>query len=305
MTAPDAPAGASAPPPGLTPAEVDELTVLAAEAARAAGDLIRAGDGSRPAVASTKSSPTDVVTAMDRASERLLRDFLAERRPDDGLFGEEEDGLRAGTTGLTWVLDPIDGTVNYLYRIPVYAVSVAVVTGDPRVPGAWSTVAGCVHDVVAGQSWTAGTGRGARLDGVELRPGPTPGGPPPGAGTGRATDLSHALVATGFGYRPERRAHQARVFAEIAPHIRDLRRIGSASLDLCMVAAGRIDLFYERGLNVWDLAAAALVVREAGGAIAGLEGRPLGERTVIAGDAALCERLAPLLVAAGADADGV
>jgi myo-inositol-1(or 4)-monophosphatase len=277
---------------GLSAADVDGLTALAAEAARAAGDLVRAGDGSRPAVASTKSSPTDVVTAMDRASERLLRDLLAERRPDDGLLGEEEAGLRPGTTGLTWVLDPIDGTVNYLYRIPAYAVSVAVVTGDPRVPGEWSTVAGCVHHVVTAQTWTAGHGRGAAADGVPLRLEPL------------ADDLGTALVGTGFGYRPARRAAQARVFAEIAPHVRDLRRIGSAALDLCAVAEGRLDLFYERGLNVWDLAAAALVVTEAGGTVSGLEGRPLGDRTVIAGAASLCERLEPLLVAAGADADG-
>lgn len=296
MTAPGVPLE---PPAGLTPAGVDELTALAEEAARAAGDLVRAGDGTRPAVASTKSSPTDVVTAMDRASERLLRDFLGRRRPDDGQLGEEEAGLRPGSTGLTWVLDPIDGTVNYLYRIPVYAVSVAVVTGDPRVPGAWSPVAGCVHHVVTGGSWTAGVGRGARQDGVPLRL------PAPATTADGTADLSQALVATGFGYRPERRAHQAGVFAAIAPHIRDLRRIGSASIDICMVASGLVDLYYERGLNVWDLAAAALVLTEAGGAVTGLQGRPLGDRTVLAGDPALCARLEPLLVAAGADADGV
>jgi myo-inositol-1(or 4)-monophosphatase len=288
MTAPGAPVL----PLGLSGADVDALVALAAEAARAAGDLIRSGDGGRPAVASTKSSPTDVVTAMDRASERLLRDFLAERRPDDGLFGEEEAGLRPGTTGLTWVLDPIDGTVNYLYRIPAYAVSVAVVTGDPRVPGEWASVAGCVHHVVTQETFTAGLGRGAWTDGVPLRLDPLAG------------DLTHALVATGFGYRPARRSAQAKVFAEIAPHVRDLRRMGSAALDLCAVAAGQVDLYYERGINVWDVAAAALVVREAGGTVSGLEGRPVGDRTVLAGDAALCARLAPLLVAAGADADG-
>jgi myo-inositol-1(or 4)-monophosphatase len=295
-------------PLGLSAEDVDALTALAEEAARAAGDLVRAGDGSRPSVASTKSSPTDVVTAMDQASERLLRGFLAERRPDDGLFGEEEAGLRPGTTGLTWVLDPIDGTVNYLYRIPAYAVSVAVVSGDPRVSGEWQPVAGCVHHVVTGQTYTAGLGRGAREDGAVLRIGPTAGGATwddAGEAGGSGTDLSHALVATGFGYRPERRAHQARVFAEIAPHVRDLRRIGSAALDLCAVAAGRVDLYYERGLNVWDVAAAALVVREAGGTVSGLEGRPLGDRTVVAGGEALVARFAPLLVEAGADADGV
>jgi len=280
-------------PLGLSGADVDALTALAEAAARAAGDLVRAGDGSRPSVASTKSSPTDVVTAMDRASERLLRDFLAERRPDDGLLGEEEAGLRAGTTGLTWVLDPIDGTVNYLYRIPAYAVSVAVVTGDPRVPGAWAPVAGCVHHVVTEQTWTAGLGGGARADGVAVRLEPL------------ADDLAHALVGTGFGYRPARRAAQARVFAEIAPQVRDVRRIGSAALDMCAVADGRLDLYYERGLNVWDLAAATLVVTEAGGTVSGLQGRPLGDRTVIAGAEGLCAQLEPLLVAAGADADGV
>ena len=150
---------------------------------------------------------------MDRASERLLRDFLAERRPDDGLLGEEEAGLQPGTTGLTWVLDPIDGTVNYLYRIPVYAVSVAVVTGDPRVPGAWSPVAGCVHHVVTGESWTAGVGRGARQDGVALRlPAPAVdrgrrGGPLAGAGRHRVRLPAGAPGAPGAGVRRDRAAH--------------------------------------------------------------------------------------------------
>ena len=269
---------------------------LAEQIAREAGELILRGErdrsGGRPEVESTKSSPTDVVTAMDRAVEDLLRRRLAEARPGDGVLGEEA-GLETGTSGLTWVLDPIDGTVNYLYRIPAYAVSVAVVTGDPRVPGEWATVAGCVHHVVTQETFTAGLGRGAWTDGVPLRLDPL------------AADLTHALVATGFGYRPARRSAQAKVFAEIAPHVRDLRRIGSAALDLCAVAAGQVDLYYERGLNVWDVAAAALVVREAGGTVSGLEGRPLGDRTVLAGDAALCARLEPLLVAAGADADGV
>lgn len=281
--------------PGLEPGVIDELMAVARDAATAAAGLIRAATGDqddRPAVASTKSSPTDVVTAMDRAIERHLREHLAKVRPQDGVLGEEEDGLRAGSSGLTWVLDPIDGTVNYLYRIPVYSVSVAVVAGDPRVPGAWTPVAGCVVSVETGETWTAGLGRGSAVDGRPLSIRTDPDGP---------RELSQALVATGFGYRAERRAEQARVFAALAPVIRDIRRIGSASLDLCMVAAGQVDLYYERGVNVWDMAAAALVVIEAGGVVTGLAGRPLGERTVLAGEPGLCARLAEALVAAGAD----
>jgi myo-inositol-1(or 4)-monophosphatase len=261
-------------PAGTT---VPALVDLAETAARRAGAVVRDERPHQVGVAATKSSPTDVVTEMDRAAEELLRAVLQEHRPQDALLGEEA-GLSAGHSGLTWVLDPIDGTVNYLYGIPAYAVSVAVVSGDPRVPGGWAPVAGCVHNPVSGETWTAGAGVGAALDGVPLRVGEPP-------------DLAAALVGTGFGYLPDRRRQQAATVRALLPQIRDIRRIGAASLDLCLVATGRLDAYYERGLHPWDMAAAALVVTEAGGVVAGIDGYPPGERMVVAAAEPLCGRL--------------
>ncbi len=272
---------------------VPDMVALAERVAREAGELILGGErerpGLRPEVESTKSSPTDVVTAMDRAVEDLLRHRLAEARPDDGRLGEEA-GLQPGGTGLSWVLDPIDGTVNYLYRIPAYAVSVALVAGDPTVAGAWQPVAGCVHQPATGATWTAGWGQGAWLDGRRLHL-PTP------------PELSQALVATGFGYRVARREGQARVLAGVLPRIRDIRRIGSAALDLCGVATGTLDAYYERGVNVWDIAAASLVLTEAGGRLGGLRGAPAGPDLVVAAGDPLQAALVDLLTGLDADSD--
>jgi myo-inositol-1(or 4)-monophosphatase len=264
---------------------------LAEQIAREAGELILGGErdrgGQRPEVESTKSSLTDVVTAMDRAVEDLLRRRLAQARPGDGVLGEEAPP-QAGTTGLTWVLDPIDGTVNYLYRSPAYAVSVALVTGDPTVPGAWQPVAACVHQPATGNTWTAASGMGAWLDGQALRLSPAP-------------DLAQALIATGFGYRRQRREGQARVLTGVLPRVRDLRRSGSAALDLCGVATGSLDAYYERGVNVWDIAAAALVLTEAGGTLRGLRGDPAGPEMVVAGADPLLAELVGLLTDLDAD----
>ena len=266
---------------------------LAEQIAREAGELILRGErdrsGGRPEVESTKSSPTDVVTAMDRAVEDLLRRRLAEARPGDGILGEEEGG-RSGTSGLTWVLDPIDGTVNYLYRIPAYAVSVALVTGDPTVPGDWQPVAACVHQPATGDTWTAASGEGAWLGDRQLRLNPVP-------------ELSQALIGTGFGYRRQRRTGQARVLTGVLPGVRDIRRIGSAALDLCGVATGTLDAYYERGVNVWDIAAAALVLTEAGGALRGLRGAPAGPEMVVAGGEPLLTHLVDVLTELNADTD--
>ncbi len=243
------------------------LVALAEQLARAAGEMIARGRPAQVEVAATKSSPTDVVTAMDRAAEALITDLLARARPDDAVFGEE--GVRvAGASGLTWVIDPIDGTVNYLYGLPAYAVSVAVVTGDPGVPGAWRPVAGCVYNPASTESWTAASGAGAFLDGVRLGVLPAP-------------ELSQSLIGTGFGYRAQDRAAQAEVLGALLPLVRDIRRIGSAALDLCAVATGRLDGYYERGLHVWDIAAGLLVVLEAGGAVTGPAGGAPSEELVV------------------------
>jgi myo-inositol-1(or 4)-monophosphatase len=235
--------------------------------AREAGVLIQTKRPVLLEVAATKTSPTDVVTEMDQASEALLRARLSAVRPDDGLHGEEQ-GLQPGSSGLTWVVDPIDGTVNYLYGLPAYAVSVAAVIGDSSVPGGWRPVAGCVHNPASGETWTAGAGLGAFLDGDPLRAGEPP-------------VLAQALIATGFGYFSGRRARQSRVLATLLPRVRDIRRVGCAAMDVCMVATGRVDGYYERGLHAWDLAAAVLVATEAGIAVRGIDGRPAEEHMVV------------------------
>jgi myo-inositol-1(or 4)-monophosphatase len=200
----------------------------------------------------SKSTPTDPVTVVDTETERLLRDRLAELRPGDPILGEEGGGPAdpAGTPAdaVTWVLDPIDGTVNFVYGIPAYAVSVGV-----QVDGV--SVAGAVADVVAGRVYSAATGLGAHvIDERGVRP----------LRCAAVDDLSMALLGTGFGYSRQRRATQAALLARLLPVVRDVRRIGSAALDLCMVASGRLDAFYEHGLQPWDCAAGALIAAEAG-----------------------------------------
>jgi len=276
-TAPSGPAELVTDPAQLP---IAALLRLAQDAARRAGELVHLRRPDRLEV-DTKSSPTDVVTQMDRAAEQLLREVLLQARPDDGLLGEEA-GLTTGTSGLTWVVDPIDGTVNYLYGIPAYAVSVAVAVGDVTVDGAWTPVAGCVHSPASGQTWTAGWGQGARFNGRPLRMAP----PPP---------LPAALIATGFGYRAARRGNQARVIASLLPRVRDLRRIGCAAMDLCMVAGGQVDAYFERGLHAWDMAAARLVVTEAGGTVRGLGSTPPSELMVVAAGSPLVDDLHGLL----------
>jgi myo-inositol-1(or 4)-monophosphatase len=257
-----------------------ELRRLAVEVATAAGELISAGRPDRVEVAATKSSPTDVVTAMDTASEQLLRQRLRAARPHDGLLGEEE-GYEAGSNGITWVVDPIDGTVNYLYGLRSYAVSVAVVSHDPAGdpdPATWTVLAAAVVDPSAGETWSAHAGGGATL--TDAR-----GTHALHAGAG--PELGHALVATGFGYDAQRRAEQAAVVARLLPQVRDLRRIGTASLDLCAVAAGRVDAYYELGLNAWDFAGGWLVAQEAGAVVTDFAGGPAGSHGLIAAGTAL------------------
>lgn len=274
-------------------ADAAELMAVAERVAREAGDLVSTGRPDRVTVAATKSSPQDVVTAMDFASEELLRRRLAELRPDDGVLGEER-GFVPGPSGVTWVVDPIDGTVNYLYGQPSYSVSVAAVTGprgEAPSPRTWTVLAGCVHAPTLGVTYTAARGQGSWRDGARLTMGPGP------------DDLSGCLLGTGFGYRAQRRAAQGRVVAALLPQVRDIRRIGSAAVDLCSVAAGTLDAHYERGLQPWDMAAASLVVTEAGGAVVGLRGAPADDEMTVAGPPALAARLATILADLGADSD--
>lgn len=258
----------------------DALLSLAVDLVRRAGALVAAGRESAGDDVSTKSTPTDVVTAMDRAAERLVIDALRAARPGDGVLAEE-GGRTAGTSGVRWVLDPIDGTVNYLYGLPAYAVSLAA-----EVDGVASV--GAVYNPVTDELWTAVRDGGAWLGGRRLH------------GSAVST-LDQALVATGFGYDTHRRRSQAAVVSALLPDIRDLRRIGAASLDLCAAATGRVDAYFERGLAPWDLAAGGLIAREAGLLVTGLRGAPAGPDMVLAAPATLHALLHDRLV--GLDAD--
>ncbi|MFI2703551.1 inositol monophosphatase family protein [Cellulosimicrobium composti] len=267
---------------------VADLRDLAERLAREAGELVRSGRPDQVEVAATKSTATDVVTRMDADSEALLRREIAAARPDDAILGEEE-GSSSGTSGITWVIDPVDGTVNYLYGVASYAVSVAAVVGPPD-PREWTVLAGAVHSVVDDRTWTAGLGAGATLDGRPVR-------------VNAETDLGQCLVGTGFGYDADRRRAQARVLVDVLPQVRDIRRLGSAAIDLCLVATGELDLYYERGLNPWDMAAGALVAQEAGARVTGLRGRPADREMVVAGPPEAAARLVRVLEDVDADRD--
>ena len=268
--------------------DLAELRTLATSLATEAGALIRAERPARVQVNSTKSSLTDPVTAMDTRIERFLVQRLDAERPDDGILGEEGDST-AGISGLTWVIDPIDGTVNYLYGVASYAVSVAVVAGPPD-PLQWEVLAGCVHDVVTNRTWSAAKGAGATVNGKLIGP-VTP------------APLDRCLTATGFGYAAARRAAQARVLTHVLPRVRDIRRLGSAAIDICLVAEGTVDLYFERGLNPWDMAAASLIAREAGAEVVGLRGQPATGEMVVAGRGPALRDLVALLESVSADTD--
>jgi myo-inositol-1(or 4)-monophosphatase len=255
-----------------------ELERLCVDIAVEAGRFIRDERPARVGVAATKSTETDVVTVMDRRSEELLRRLIQEARPHDGILGEEGADV-AGTSGLTWVIDPIDGTVNYLYEVPAYAVSVAVAVGDVRTDGGWRPVAGAIADPCHRRVHHARRGGGAWTR--SECPGPTD--EPVRLAVSAEDQLGRALLATGFGYRPEKRARQAQVLARVLPQVRDIRRIGSAALDLVRVAEGSVDAYAESGINAWDLAAGWLVVEEAGGVVVGEDDSPGKALTVAAG----------------------
>jgi myo-inositol-1(or 4)-monophosphatase len=274
-------------------AEPDELLDLAVAAAVAAGRMLTAVRlPGRPEVVGTKSSPTDVVTTMDRASEELIIAQIRAARPGDVFLGEEggEDAASeagevrpAGPAPVRWIIDPIDGTVNYLYGLADWAVSIAA-------EQAGEIVAGVVHVPERGEFFTAVRGGGALLSRA-----------PDGAGAATlrcpsGVPLAQALVATGFGYGAARRAVQGEVVAAVLPRVRDIRRGGSCAVDLCSLAAGRVDAYYERGVNYWDRAAGGLIAREAGAWVAGLRGKPAGPGLTLAAEPGLFTELHDLLV---------
>jgi myo-inositol-1(or 4)-monophosphatase len=224
----------------------EELLDLATSVAVEAAELVRERRAGQVAVAETKSSATDVVTEADQAAEELIYTRIQKARPGDGFLGEEGASAES-TTGVTWVVDPIDGTVNFLYGLPQYAVSIAA-SRDGEV------VAGAVVNVASGEVFTATKGGGAFLDGRPLA-------------TRAVVPIAQRLVATGFSYVPEVRSLQGEAVARLLGSVRDVRRMGSAALDLCALAAGRFDAYVEEGLNPWDLAAGGLVATEAGARI--------------------------------------
>jgi myo-inositol-1(or 4)-monophosphatase len=248
----------------------------------AAGVAHEAGAGLREAfgrlgdlVISAKSTPTDLVSEADVATERLIRARLEAARPDDAILGEEGDD-RPGTSGLRWVVDPLDGTVNFLFGIPQWCVSVAVEDAD-------GGVAGVVYDPMRDETWAAERDGPATLDGVPL------GAP------GRDGGLARALVATGFGYDAGVREAQARVLARLLPQVRDVRRMGSAALDLAWTAAGRFDAFYERGVQTWDIAAGAVLCATAGLQVRPLEAAAGAPAGVVVAPAGLLEALTEIV----------
>jgi myo-inositol-1(or 4)-monophosphatase len=229
----------------------------------------------------SKSSATDAVTQMDRSSEELLVRELLRQGPNDGVLGEE-GGERPGSSGVRWILDPLDGTVNYLYRLPVWAVSVAA-----EVDG--TVMAGVVHAPALDRTWFAARGEGAwsaRSSG-EAQP----------IGVGAESDLAAALLGTGFGYAAADRVRQARRVAGLIGTVRDIRRAGAAAVDLCWVADGSVDLYFEEGTHVWDRAAAGLIVTEAGGVMRDVAGGEPSDDMTIAGNAGLAAQLADRLAA--------
>jgi myo-inositol-1(or 4)-monophosphatase len=263
----------------------EELLSLARDIAETAGGLARRRRLEGVEVADHKSSPVDVVTQADRETETLIRSMLADARPGDGFLGEE-GGSTSSSSGLTWVVDPIDGTVNYLYGIPHWAVSIAVVEGEPD-PLTWRALAGCVANPMTGEVYSATEGGGAFSGNQQLR-------------VAEAASLAQSLIGTGFGYDASVRAAQGAVVAALLPSVRDIRRFGAASLDLCAVATGRLNGYFERGLQPWDHAAGALVVREAGGVVTGADGAAGSAEFLLAAPPELASALGAQLAKLGA-----
>ena len=277
--------------------DAEALLRIAVAAAAEAGRLLASWRGDeRPEVVQTKSSPTDIVTEMDRRSEALITSRIRAYRPGDTILGEEGGQTSGGPVGdgagqpgrVRWIVDPLDGTVNYLYGLRDWAVSIAA-----EVDG--TVVAGVVEVPRHGETFTAVTGQGAWLHRGEAKL---------ALHCSTGVPLDQALVGTGFGYDPGRRQVQGEVVAALLPHIRDIRRGGAASVDLCSVAAGRLDAFYERGLNYWDFAAGGLIAREAGALVGGLAGRTESTSMAVAAGPGLYQQLGAFLGQLNPERDG-
>lgn len=263
------------PSPQTPVTDVGRLLELAVTLANRAGRAITEMRPNAIKSAQTKSSPTDPVTEADAAAEQIIMDGILAERPDDGIVGEE-GANRQGSSGVEWFVDPIDGTTNYLYGIPAYSVSIAAsVGGEPTV--------GVVLNPVTVELFTATAKGGAFLNGRAIT-------------VSGKEELATSLIATGFSYRHEQRAMQARLLNSVLPQVRDIRRFGSAALDLCSVAAGRVDGYYEAGLNIWDYAAGSLIVREAGGRCSLVPHNEDGSEWLIAGPSSIARPLERIIM---------
>lgn len=251
-----------------------DLCELASRLAVAAGELVFEGRKKGLTSISTKSSDTDVVTEFDRASEQMIVEGVRAARPDDAVVGEEGTDA-AGASGIRWLIDPIDGTTNYQYNLPGYAVSIAALRDDRQL-------AGVVYIPGSRELFTATAGGGALLNGSPIH-------------CGALSSLQHALVATGFSYQTERRREQAQRVAGVIPRIRDIRRFGAAATDLCYLAAGRLDAYYEQWLGPWDWAAGELIARESGCRTGRFDGGPIDSTGVLAANPFLFEQMVELL----------
>ena len=287
----------------MTGSDPAELLALAVAVAREAGELLADWHG-RPEIVGTKTSPTDVVTEMDQAAERLIRARISAERPDDAILGEE-GGQTGGDTPVRWIVDPLDGTVNYLYGLPDWAVSIAAEVGGQVVAG---TVCVPRRDalygaVAGGGAWLGSlSGSQASFTNKSDESHDVPADRRPLACTADIA-LYRALVATGFGYERGRRVVQGQVLSAVLPRVRDIRRNGACSVDLCSVAAGNVDGYFERGVQYWDIAAGTLIAREAGAVVGGLAGKPAGPSMTIGAGQALFAELHDLLLGLDAERD--
>lgn len=255
----------------------DELLLVASELARAAGDMALAGRKAGLRNVQTKSTATDMVTEFDRASEKLIVEGMRERRPLDTIVGEEGASV-AGTSGITWYIDPIDGTTNFLYDLPAWAISI----GAEDVHG---PLAGVVYIPSLGEMFTATRGGGAFLNGLQIH-------------CNTISEVSQALVCTGFSYSADQRTKQAKRVAQFIHQIRDIRRAGAAAIDLCFVACGRIDAYFEENLHQWDIAAGILIAHEAGCRSGDFNGNTPRPAEILTSAPAIFDQLSQLIMAA-------
>lgn len=265
--------------PQDTPAPLDELCRLALDTADAAAEMVRTRRSGGFDI-DTKSTGTDLVTDIDVAADRLIMDRIGDARADDG-FITEEHAADAGTSGVTWVIDPIDGTTNFVYGLAPHLVSIGARTDDG------TPLVGVIVEISSGTAYTATIGGGAFRDGAPISVRPAP-------------PLAEALVSTGFGYSIDRRTAQAEVLARVIGSVRDVRRRGAAAADLCSVAEGTTDAYWEVGLNEWDRAAGTLIATEAGAACEAIGGGPVDDHSLVTAHPALIGELQRLLVDAGA-----